>query len=79
MSLMKVVFVASRLLRLQVVTFYNQLHEVEEKQPCKHFELDVMIEESSGIIFFLKCKYECKDNIHTDFLNIGLIIYLGLI
>ncbi|CAF89370.1 unnamed protein product, partial [Tetraodon nigroviridis] len=30
-----------------VVTFYNQLHEVEEKKPCKHFELDVTIKESS--------------------------------
>lgn len=75
MSLMKVVFIASRLLRLQVVTFYNQLHEVEEKQPCKHFELDLSIEESSGIIsFLLKCKYEYKDNIHTDSLNIVFII-----
>lgn len=75
MSLMKVVFVASRLLRLQVVTFYNQLHEVEEKQLCKHFELDLSIEESSGIIsFLLKCKYEYKDSIYTDSLNIVFII-----
>uniref|UniRef100_H3CLD7 Complement component c3b, tandem duplicate 2 n=1 Tax=Tetraodon nigroviridis TaxID=99883 RepID=H3CLD7_TETNG len=33
---------------LEVVTFYNQLHEVEEKKPCKHFELDVTIKESSA-------------------------------
>lgn len=33
---------------LQVVTHYNQLHEVDEKAACKHFELSVAIEESSG-------------------------------
>ncbi|KAM4750099.1 complement C3-like [Anableps anableps] len=32
---------------LEVVTHYNQLHEVEEKTPCNHFELSVNIEESS--------------------------------
>ncbi|XP_076583711.1 venom factor-like [Chaetodon auriga] len=32
---------------LEVVTYYNQLHEVDEKMPCKHFELSVTIEESS--------------------------------
>uniref|UniRef100_A0A3B3WZA9 Complement component c3b, tandem duplicate 2 n=1 Tax=Poecilia mexicana TaxID=48701 RepID=A0A3B3WZA9_9TELE len=32
---------------LEVVTHYNQLHEVEEKTPCSHFELSVNIEESS--------------------------------
>lgn len=32
---------------LEVVTYYNQLHEVDEKLPCKHFELNVTIEESS--------------------------------
>ncbi|XP_041641340.1 complement C3-like isoform X2 [Cheilinus undulatus] len=32
---------------LEVVTYYNQLHEVEEKMPCQHFELNVTIEESS--------------------------------
>ncbi|XP_043971703.1 complement C3-like isoform X2 [Gambusia affinis] len=32
---------------LEVVTHYNQLHEVEEKTPCTHFELSVNIEESS--------------------------------
>ncbi|MEQ2243779.1 hypothetical protein ILYODFUR_010358, partial [Ilyodon furcidens] len=32
---------------LEVVTHYNQLHEVEEKTPCKHFELSVNITESS--------------------------------
>ncbi|XP_029284184.1 venom factor-like [Cottoperca gobio] len=32
---------------LEVVTHYNQLHEVEEKRPCKDFELNVTIEESS--------------------------------
>ncbi|XP_072240697.1 complement C3-like [Leuresthes tenuis] len=32
---------------LEVVTYYNQLHEVDEKTPCKDFELSVMIEESS--------------------------------
>lgn len=58
MSLIKVFLIASPLLRLQVVTFYNQLHEVEEKKPCKHFELDVTIEESSGtILFFPQYKY----------------------
>lgn len=55
------------LLFLQVVTFYNQLHEVEEKKPCKHFELDVTIEESSGmILFFPKRKYEYEGNIHAN-------------
>uniref|UniRef100_A0A672GKE5 Complement component c3b, tandem duplicate 2 n=1 Tax=Salarias fasciatus TaxID=181472 RepID=A0A672GKE5_SALFA len=33
---------------LEVVTYYNQLHEVDENQPCKDFELGVAIEESSG-------------------------------
>jgi len=33
---------------LQVVTYYNQLHEVDEKMPCKDFELKVNIEQSSG-------------------------------
>ncbi|XP_033480279.2 complement C3-like [Epinephelus lanceolatus] len=32
---------------LEVVTYYNQLHEVDEKMPCKNFELNVTIEESS--------------------------------
>ncbi|XP_070847577.1 venom factor-like [Chaetodon trifascialis] len=32
---------------LEVVTYYNQLHEVDEKMPCKDFELNVSIEESS--------------------------------
>ncbi|XP_041789834.1 complement C3-like [Chelmon rostratus] len=32
---------------LEVVTYYNQLHEVDEKMPCKDFELSVSIEESS--------------------------------
>ncbi|KAK5865371.1 hypothetical protein PBY51_019649 [Eleginops maclovinus] len=32
---------------LEVVTYYNQLHEVDEKMPCKDFELNVNIEESS--------------------------------
>uniref|UniRef100_A0A8D3BHY9 Complement component c3b, tandem duplicate 2 n=1 Tax=Scophthalmus maximus TaxID=52904 RepID=A0A8D3BHY9_SCOMX len=32
---------------LEVVTYYNQVHEVDEKMPCKHFELNVTIEESS--------------------------------
>lgn len=32
---------------LEVVTYYNQLHEVDEKIPCKDFELNVTIEESS--------------------------------
>ncbi|KAJ4944610.1 hypothetical protein JOQ06_013153 [Pogonophryne albipinna] len=32
---------------LEVVTYYNQLHEVDEKMPCKDFELKVNIEESS--------------------------------
>uniref|UniRef100_UPI0037E9C17B venom factor-like n=1 Tax=Semicossyphus pulcher TaxID=241346 RepID=UPI0037E9C17B len=32
---------------LEVVTYYNQLHEVDEKMPCQHFELNVTIEESS--------------------------------
>nr|XP_061792030.1 complement C3-like [Nerophis lumbriciformis] len=32
---------------LEVVTYYNQLHEVDEKTPCQHFELSVGIEESS--------------------------------
>lgn len=34
--------------RLKVVTYYNQLHEVDEKMPCKDFELNVTVEESSG-------------------------------
>ncbi|KAJ0051299.1 hypothetical protein NL108_018414, partial [Boleophthalmus pectinirostris] len=33
---------------LEVVTYYNQLHEVEEKTPCVHFELEVTVEESAG-------------------------------
>ncbi|XP_031732921.1 venom factor-like isoform X2 [Anarrhichthys ocellatus] len=32
---------------LEVVTYYNQLHEVDERMPCKAFELNVTIEESS--------------------------------
>ncbi|XP_053275525.1 complement C3 [Pleuronectes platessa] len=32
---------------LEVVTYYNQVHEVDEKRPCEHFELNVTIEESS--------------------------------
>ncbi|GLD73158.1 complement C3-like protein [Lates japonicus] len=32
---------------LEVVTYYNQVHEVDEKKPCEHFELNVTIEESS--------------------------------
>uniref|UniRef100_A0A3P8SEG5 Complement component c3b, tandem duplicate 2 n=1 Tax=Amphiprion percula TaxID=161767 RepID=A0A3P8SEG5_AMPPE len=32
---------------LEVVTYYNQLHEVEEKMPCKHFDLNVTFEGSS--------------------------------
>ncbi|XP_050926350.1 complement C3 isoform X8 [Lates calcarifer] len=32
---------------LEVVTYYNQVHEVDEKTPCRHFELNVTIEESS--------------------------------
>ncbi|KAM7394684.1 hypothetical protein PAMP_021470 [Pampus punctatissimus] len=32
---------------LEVVTYYNQVHEVDEKTPCNHFELSVTIEESS--------------------------------
>lgn len=32
---------------LEVVTYYNQLHEVDERTPCKDFELNVTIEESS--------------------------------
>uniref|UniRef100_G3Q8J4 Complement component c3b, tandem duplicate 2 n=1 Tax=Gasterosteus aculeatus aculeatus TaxID=481459 RepID=G3Q8J4_GASAC len=32
---------------LEVVTFYNQLHEVDDKTSCKDFELLVTIEESS--------------------------------
>lgn len=32
----------------KVVTHYNQLHEVDEKMPCQHFELTVAIEESRG-------------------------------
>ncbi|XP_054874029.1 complement C3-like [Amphiprion ocellaris] len=31
----------------RVVTYYNQLHEVEEKMPCKHFDLNVTFEGSS--------------------------------
>ncbi|KAM7010094.1 complement C3-like [Tautogolabrus adspersus] len=31
---------------LEVVTYYNQLHEVDEKLSCQHFELNVTIEES---------------------------------
>ncbi|XP_054864743.1 DNA-directed RNA polymerase III subunit RPC1-like [Amphiprion ocellaris] len=34
--------------RPRVVTYYNQLHEVEEKMPCKHFDLNVTFEGSSG-------------------------------
>lgn len=32
---------------LEVVTYYNQLHEEEEKTPCKDFDLRVTIEESA--------------------------------
>ncbi|KAK0136530.1 Venom factor [Merluccius polli] len=32
---------------LEVAMFYNQLHEVEEKVPCPHFELEVATEVSS--------------------------------
>ncbi|XP_054869922.1 complement C3-like [Amphiprion ocellaris] len=32
----------------RVVTYYNQLHEVEEKMPCKHFDLNVTFEGSSA-------------------------------
>ncbi|KAM9363777.1 venom factor-like [Symphorus nematophorus] len=32
---------------LEIVTYYNQLHEVDEKLPCKDFELSVSIEDSS--------------------------------
>lgn len=30
------------------MTYYNQVHEVDEKKPCEHFKLNVTIEESSG-------------------------------
>ncbi|XP_040891990.1 complement C3-like [Toxotes jaculatrix] len=32
---------------LEVVTYYNQVHEVSEKMPCKDFELNITIEEST--------------------------------
>ncbi|XP_029015801.1 complement C3-like [Betta splendens] len=32
---------------LEVVTYYNQVHEADEKKPCSDFELSVAIEESS--------------------------------
>ncbi|XP_037103939.1 complement C3-like isoform X2 [Syngnathus acus] len=32
---------------LEVVTYYNQLHEVDQKTPCQNFELSVHLEESS--------------------------------
>uniref|UniRef100_A0A3Q3L7G2 Complement component c3b, tandem duplicate 1 n=1 Tax=Mastacembelus armatus TaxID=205130 RepID=A0A3Q3L7G2_9TELE len=32
---------------LEVVTYYNQVHEVAEKMPCKDFDLSVSIEDSS--------------------------------
>ncbi|KAK2817446.1 hypothetical protein Q5P01_025637 [Channa striata] len=32
---------------LEVVTYYNQVHEVDEKKPCKDFELSVTIKDSS--------------------------------
>ncbi|XP_068615078.1 complement C3-like, partial [Brachionichthys hirsutus] len=32
---------------LEVVTYYNQLHEFDEKIPCNDFELNVTIEDSS--------------------------------
>ncbi|GLD73159.1 complement C3-like protein, partial [Lates japonicus] len=32
---------------VEVVTYYNQVHEVDEKKPCEHFKLNVTIEESS--------------------------------
>ncbi|XP_040003011.1 complement C3-like isoform X3 [Xiphias gladius] len=32
---------------LEIVTYYNQVHEVDAKMPCKDFELNVTIEESS--------------------------------
>ncbi|XP_071384060.1 complement C3-like [Centroberyx affinis] len=32
---------------VEIVTYYNQLHEVDEKRPCRDFELNVTIEESS--------------------------------
>lgn len=45
MSFLIVIFVP---VSAKVVTHYNQLHEVEEKEPCKDFELSVNIIESSG-------------------------------
>ncbi|KAK7930619.1 hypothetical protein WMY93_007014 [Mugilogobius chulae] len=32
---------------LEVVTYYNQLHEEDEKKPCEFFDLQVAIEESA--------------------------------
>ncbi|XP_058497234.1 complement C3-like [Solea solea] len=32
---------------LEVVTYYNQMHEVDEKKPCEHFELSISIQESN--------------------------------
>lgn len=32
----------------KIVTYYNQVHEVDEKKPCKDLELSVDIKESSG-------------------------------
>uniref|UniRef100_A0A3Q1H0X2 Uncharacterized protein n=1 Tax=Anabas testudineus TaxID=64144 RepID=A0A3Q1H0X2_ANATE len=32
---------------LEIVTYYNQVHEVDEKKPCKDLELSVDIKESS--------------------------------
>ncbi|XP_024914124.1 complement C3-like [Cynoglossus semilaevis] len=32
---------------LEMVTYYNQVPEVDEKKPCEYFELNVAIEESS--------------------------------
>lgn len=37
---------------VKVVTHYNQLHEVEENEPCKDFELSVDINESSGNLMY---------------------------
>lgn len=33
---------------LKVVTYYNQLHEADEKISCKDFDLNITIEESKG-------------------------------
>lgn len=50
------------LLLPKVVTYYNQMHDADDKKSCENFDLNVTIEESKG-----KKKLQ-----HCVFLVIGL-------